>query len=101
MRRCVTTPGQSRKSADGGVTGSTSPASETRAPGRRHGAAEPAALSAAMDRAMEPWPSRGLRTRAELSVSGVSLVTIRALERRGLVVRVWARAPLVVWRRRT
>ena len=40
-----------------------------------------------------------LRTRRDLSALGVSLVTLRALERRGLVARVWSRAPAVVWRR--
>ena len=55
-------------------------------------------LSTAMERALWGWS--GPRTRAELTAAGVSLVTLRALVRRGLVVRVWAWLPLVAWRRR-
>ena len=56
-------------------------------------------VSGPMVTALRGWAPLALRTRRDLSALGVSLVTLRALERRGLVARVWSRAPAVVWRR--
>jgi hypothetical protein len=49
---------------------------------------------------LRDWPRGLARTREELSALQISIITLRALERRGLIVKS-TRSTVTVWRRPT